>query len=233
MIETYSKYQSIERRTMRFNFGTDILNSSGEKVAELHQIVIDPVTDQVTALIANKGFLLPNDKVIPISLVMDSTDEYIKLYDFEGSYDDLDDYTQVHYVRAEENRKITLTDSQGITKPPLIAYPPSGLSGIGYIPVVNYPNQTKTEVVKNIPQENVDIPEDARVIGMNGKHVGNVEEVIVNPQSDRVTHFVISKGLLFNEEKLIPSTWVSGFDSDRLKLVVNSKIIEQLPEYQR
>jgi len=66
---------------MRFNFGTDILNSSGEKVAELHQIVIDPATDQVTALIAKKGFLLPNDKVIPISLVMDSTDEYIKLYE--------------------------------------------------------------------------------------------------------------------------------------------------------
>jgi len=68
---------------------------------------------------------------------------------------------------------------------------------------------------------------------MNGKHVGDVEEVIVNPQSDKITHFVISKGLLFNEEKLIPSTWVSGFDSDELKLVVNSKIIEHLPEYQR
>ena len=126
-----------------------------------------------------------------------------------------------------------MTDSNGTIKPSLIAYPPSGFSGMGYIPVVKYPNQAKPKVVKNIPDKDVDIPKAARVIGMNGKHVGNVEEVIVNPQSDKITHFVISKGLFFNEEKLIPSTWVSGFDSDELKLVVNSKTIENLPEYQR
>lgn len=215
---------------MRFIFGTDIVNSKGEKVAELNQIVIDPATDQVKALIAKKGFLFPNDKVIPISLVMDSTDEFIKLYDFAGSYDDLDDFTEVHYVKAEEGRKNTLHDDKGIT-PPLIAYPPFGYPGIGYIPSINYPEQKKTEIVKNTPDETVEIPEDARVIGLNGEHVGNVEEVLINPGSDRATHLVISKGIFFIEEKMIPVSWVSGYDSDELKLVVNSRIIEQLPEY--
>lgn len=217
---------------MRYKFGTDILNSRGEKVAELDQIVIDPATDQVTSLIAKKGILFPSDKVIPISLVMNSTDEFIKLYDFEGSYDDLEDYIELHYVKAEKGRKTNLNDHE-VNYPPLIANPPYGYTGSGYIPVINYPGETKTEKVKNTPDETVDIPKDAKVMGLNGDHVGNVEEVLVNPVSERATHFVISKGIFFNQEKLIPTSWISGFDSDELKLAVNSKIVEQLPEYQR
>lgn len=213
---------------MRFNFGTNILNSEEEKVAELDQVVIDPKTDEVTALIAKKGFLFPKDKVIPISLVMNSTDDYIKLYDFEGSFDDLEDFTETHFVKAETGRKNSMYSSL----PPLIAYPSlKAAGGMGYVPRINYPETIKPKTVKNIPEENVDIQENAKVIGLDGDHVGNVKEVLINPVSDRITHFVISKGIFFSEEKLIPVGWVSGFGSDKLKLVVNSNVIEQLPEH--
>ena len=215
---------------MRYNFGTEILNASGEKVGELHQVVIDPVTDQVTSLIAKKGFLLPSDKVIPISLVMDSTEEHIKLYDFEGSYDDLDDYVEIQFVPAEEGRKNQMVDDDD-ERPLLLPYPPAGSIPFGFSPVINYPDRLQTKRVKNIPEKTIEIPEGAKVLGMNGEHVGNVEEVITNPRSDRVTHFIMSKGIFFNEEKMIPSGWVSGYDSNQLKLVVDSKIVEQLPEY--
>jgi hypothetical protein len=57
--------------------------------------------------------------------------------------------------------------------------------------------------------------------------------MIVEPQSDQVTHFVISKGILFTEDKLIPSNWVKRYDDDQVKLLVDSNIVEQLPEYER
>lgn len=218
---------------MRYTFGTDILNTSGEKVAELHQIVIDPKTDQVTALIAKKGFLIPKDKVIPISLVMESNDDFIKLYDFEGSYDDLEDYTEIHYVQAEADRKADMMGEDKVAKAPLIPYPPAHRMGLGYAPNIYYPDTRKTKVVKNIPEDQVDIRKGANVIGLNGEHVGNVEEAVVNPETDVVTHFVLSKGIFFTEEKLIPSAWVKGYDSNQLKLVVDSNIVEQLPEYEK
>jgi uncharacterized protein YrrD len=218
---------------MKFNFGTDILNHKGEKVAELEQVVIDPSKDEVTSLIAKKGFLFTEDKVIPISLVMGSTDEYIKLYNFEGSFDDLDDYIEVHYVKADKGGKYGLHKKDEDNLPPLIAYPPMGNMGVGFVPSIYYPEQTVPKKIKNTAGNTVDISRNARVIGLSGDHIGDVEEVIVNPNSDRITHFVISKGLVFNEEKLIPSSWVRGFDSNQLKLVVNSKIVEQLPEYER
>jgi len=217
---------------MKFKYGSDIVNHQGEKVAELYQIVIDPASDQITHLVAKKGFLFPSDKVIPISLVMSSSEDQIKLYDFDGDFDDLDEFVEVEFVKSERERKNSLLDSEGTTVPPLLAYPPAG-HGFGYVPVINYPEQPETEMVKNIPDETVDIPKNARVLGLNGEHVGNVEEVMVDPTSDQISHFVISKGLFFTEEKLIPASWVRGYDSNKLKLVVNEKIIENLPEYQR
>ena len=217
---------------MKFKYGSDIVNHQGEKVAELYQIVIDPASDQITHLVAKKGFLFPSDKVIPISLVMSSSQDQIKLYDFDGDFDDLDEFVEVEFVKSERERKNSLLDSEGTTVPPLLAYPPAG-HGFGYVPVINYPEQPETEMVKNIPDETVDIPKNARVLGLNGEHVGNVEEVMVDPTSDQISHFVISKGLFFTEEKLIPASWVRGYDSNKLKLVVNEKIIENLPEYQR
>jgi uncharacterized protein YrrD len=217
---------------MKFKYGTDIVNHEGEKVAELHQIVIDPATDQITHLVAKEGFLFPNDKVIPISLVMSSSEDHIKLYDFEGDFEDLDDFVEVEFVKSERERKISMLNPQGTDVPPLLAYPPAG-HGFGYVPVINYPEQPETEMVKNMPAETIDISKNANVIGLNGEHVGDVEEVMVDPTSDQISHFVISKGLLFTEEKLIPVSWVQGYDSDKLKLVVNEKIVENLPEYQR
>jgi uncharacterized protein YrrD len=218
---------------MKFKFGTDIVNHEGEKVAELYQVVIDPSEDEITHLVAKKGFLFPSDKVIPISLVMSSSEDQIKLYDFEGEFKDLDDFVEVEYVKAESERKISMLDARGINVPPLLAYPPAGHGGFGYVPVINYPEQPETEMAKNIPDKTVDIPENARVIGLNGEHVGNVEEVVIDPASDQVTHFVISKGLFFSEDKLIPVSWVKGYDSDKLKLVVNEEIVDNLPEYDR
>lgn len=218
---------------MKFKFGTDIVNHEDQKVAELYQVVIDPSSDEITHLVAKKGFLFPKDKVIPISLVMSSSEEQIKLYGFEGDFEDLDDFVEVEYVKAERERKRSMLYARGMNVPPLLAYPPAGHAGFGYVPVINYPEQPETELAKKIPDGTIDIPENARVIGLNGEHVGNVEEVVVDPTSDQVSHFVISKGVFFSEEKLIPISWVKGFDSDKLKLVVNEGIVENLPEYDR
>lgn len=213
---------------MRFIYGTDIINFSGEKVGELEHVVIDPETNKVTNLIVNKGFLLPNDKVLPISLVMESNEDHIKLYNFEGSFDDFDDYIELHYVKSKST---TVEDyEEGL---PLLPYPPSGSYGpTGYVPIYHPSGGMETKVIKNTPTGTKSIKEGAKVFGLKGEHVGDVEEVIIKPQSDEVTHFVISKGMLFTEEKLIPTNWVKGYDSNQLKLVVDSTIVEGLPEYE-
>lgn len=217
---------------MRFIYGTDIEDFEGKKVAELEHIVVDPGTNQVTHLVAKKGFLLPEDKVIPISLVMESNKEHIRLYDFEGSFEDLDDFTEYHFVKTKKSMGIPSDEfDENVT--PLLAYPPMGVMGMGYVPVIRNQVGMKREMVQNVPAGSVEISKGDKILDLNGEHVGDVEEVIVSSRTDEITHFIISKGLMFSEEKLIPVNWVQNYEDDQLKLVVDSTIIQGLPELER
>jgi hypothetical protein len=91
------------------------------------------------------------------------------------------------------------------------------------------PVRTITE--RNLPERTVALEEGAKVVSADDEHVGDIEQVLTDPQSDRVTHFIIKEGLLLKERKLIPTHWVSRLTEDRVKLAVGSDLLERLPQY--
>jgi hypothetical protein len=46
-----------------------------------------------------------------------------------------------------------------------------------------------------------------------------------------VTHFVIGKGFLLKEHKMVPALWVSSIEDDKLRLSVESTLFDRLPDY--
>ena len=64
------------------------------------------------------------------------------------------------------------------------------------------------------------------------KHVGDVERILVDPDTNEVTHFVISQGLLFKDRKLVPIHWVNSVEEDNVYLVVSSTVLDRLPSYE-
>src|SRR5437764_14992512 len=86
-------------------------------------------------------------------------------------------------------------------------------------------------VQKNIPEGTVAVREGARVLSRDGKHVGDVAEVFTDPASNRVTHLLISHGVLSKDHKLIPISWIKLEAEDEVTLSVDTAIVENLPEY--
>lgn len=66
----------------------------------------------------------------------------------------------------------------------------------------------------------------------DGKHVGDIERMFVEPESNQATHFVISQGMFFKDRKLVPAHWVRTVDEDRVHLSVTAELLEQLPSYE-
>ena len=97
-------------------------------------------------------------------------------------------------------------------------------------PAVEPPFVAETETY--IPKGTIAVREGAKVVTNDGKHIGNVEQVFTSPASNRATHFLVSKGLLVKERKLIPGEWVESFSENELRLAVSNRTIEQLPHYE-
>jgi uncharacterized protein YrrD len=91
------------------------------------------------------------------------------------------------------------------------------------------PYVRKTEI--NIPSGTVPLEEGAKVVSSEGEHVGDVERVYADEEKQRVTHLLISQGLISKSRKLIPSMWVGSVRENEVRLSVAERFVETLPQH--
>ena len=212
---------------MELKEGTSVFTIDGKEVGKINRFVIDPATKTVTHVVVEKGWLLKEDKVVPIKLINAANEERVEVDEHVEDYDLLPPFEETHFVSAAEKEDYgqSATDAPGV-----YWYPPMGyLASPTYGPnVYNWP---PVETKQNIPEHTVPLKEGAEVISVDEKHVGNLERLFVSSDSDRVTHFVISQGLLLRERKLVPAHWVSNVEETKVHLTVSSDLLDRLPAY--
>ena len=218
---------------MQFKENAEVFTSTGEKVGRIDRVVIDPKSDELTHLVVKKGFLFTTDKVVPIEHVETTTEDRVELKAGTGNPDEFPNFEETHYIQAQESETFAKRELGG-KKPLAWYYPlPGGAwwrTGMGVYP--GYPQPPyirKTEL--NIPDDNVPLEEGAKVVSKEGDHVGDVERVYVEEEEQRVTHLLISKGLVSKTRKLIPSMWVESVSEDNVRLSISKNFVEELPEY--
>lgn len=215
---------------MQFKEETKVFTEDGREVGNIDQIVMDPKTKEVTHVVVRKGFLFTEDKLVPIDLIDIATEDHVMLRDDAPDPDDLPRFEETHFVPLSEEEEARTDYPAGYARP-VYWYPPVGAATWG-APYPGFPEQplrAKTE--RNIPEDTVSLQEGATVVGADGEEVGDIERVFADPESERVTHFLVSEGLLLKEKKLVPAAWAGTISGDQVELVVSSSLLDDLPEY--
>ncbi|MFP4395972.1 MAG: PRC-barrel domain-containing protein [Anaerolineales bacterium] len=226
---------------MLISKGADVITTDGEKLGAVRRVVIDPRTREVTHIVVEKGFLLPTTKVVDINLVDVATEDSVMLREKVEDWSALPDFKETHYVRVselEEEMEEEVEEEASATT--FYWYPPAGTRWWDRAGFVTFPGQggyTPPPYIaavekQNIPSDVVPLQEGAHVFAKDGEHVGNVEAVMTEQEQNRVTHIVISQGLLLTEEKLIPTPWIDLIQEGEVHLAVASDFIENLPPYE-
>jgi uncharacterized protein YrrD len=215
---------------MELKEGTEVFTSSGEQVGKINRFVLDPATNEVTHIVVQKGWLLPEDKVVPIAMISTATEERVVLNKDIGNFDQLPAFEETHFVELTEADMIPAGYPTYRYAPAYYWYPPSGY--IGYPAFgAEYYDWPPVAITRNIPADTVPLKEGADVMSSDDQHVGDVERVFVDSESHRATHFLISQGLLLKERKLVPTHWVRSVEEDKVFLWVPSRLLERLPDY--
>ncbi|MBI5957752.1 MAG: DUF2171 domain-containing protein [Chloroflexi bacterium] len=206
---------------MQFKNDAKVYTSDEQEVGKIDRVVIDPITKELTHVIVRKGALFVQDKVVPISLIDQTREDHVTLRGDMSDYESLADFEERHFIVLdnEEAPTFSLEHAQ-----PMYWYP----SGIGtgfspYIPQKPYFVETR----RNIPEQTVAVKEGAKVISVDGKHVGDIEHLFVDSETDRVTTFLVSKGFFLKEHLFIPIAWVAEFGENEIKLAVGSRLLER------
>jgi len=212
--------------------GTSVFTASGEEVGKINRVILDPATNKVTHVVVQKGWLFTEDKVVQIDMIGSATEDKVLLQENAGEFDKLPAFEETHYIGLGEedyHQGEHLPHSRYV--PGYYWYPPSGYIGYpGYGPGF-YGGQPMV-TTRNIPEDTIPIREGTNVMSSDDEHVGDVERIFVDSDSNQATHFVISQGLLFKDRKLVPVHWVTSVEEDQVHLSVNSHLLERLPSYQ-
>lgn len=226
---------------MQLREGTSVFTWDDKDVGHIARVVMNPVSKEVTHVVIRQGFLFTEDKVLPIDYIATASEDRVVLRQDVRDLENLPHFEETHYVPAYRGDD-TYPEYGPESAEPVMWYPPVGMAPYhtagfyGAPAVAHWPYETDDAYTErkeqNIPDDTVAIKDGADVISSDGKHVGDVERVLVDTSSDYASHIVISQGLFFKERKLVPTLWLSTIMDDEVHLSVDSDYIEKLPAYE-
>lgn len=76
------------------------------------------------------------------------------------------------------------------------------------------------------------IKRNAKVVTADGRDVGHVERVVIDPGTRDLSHLIVSRGWLFKEDRVVPFNLVAHTTEDEIRLSVNQATLEPLPQFQ-
>lgn len=71
----------------------------------------------------------------------------------------------------------------------------------------------------------------AKVFTADGKQVGTVDRIVIEPDTKEVTHLVVQKGFLFTQDKVIPLSLVGPATESQVTLRKNEDDLEEFPDF--
>jgi uncharacterized protein YrrD len=212
---------------MEFRLDAKVFTADNRQIGQVDRVVLDPKTKQVTDIVVRKGLIFTEDKVVPTDLVAGTRDSQVILREDVEDLQTLPDFQEEYYVIIARDEMWPDLPKERYPLP--LYYYPTISEGA---PTPYGRQETVKETERNIPEGTVALQEGAQVFSADGKHIGDVERVFIYPRTDHASHFLISKGLLLKERKVIPVAWISTIEEDKVHLAVRSRLLERLREYQ-
>lgn len=207
--------------------GTSVFTSDGKEVGKINRFVLNPSTDEVTHIVIQKGWLLPEDKVVPFRMIGSVTEDRVELNEDIDDFEKLPPFEETHYIEADNQAP----GYPAGKVPAYYLYPPDGYLGYPAYGLGPY-SWPPVETERNIPKNTVPLKEGSDVISSDDKHIGDIERLFIQGDSHRVTHLLVSHGLLSKEKKVIPAGWIQSVEEDKVHLSVPSRLFERLPAYE-
>jgi sporulation protein YlmC with PRC-barrel domain len=172
-------------------------------------VVLRPKAEEVTHLVVKENGSPRREILIPITAVTETTPDSINLRYTRHEIAELQPFIETDYVQVEA---------------------PRPTSGIYYMMPHLY-QDTETLPVRHetIPADELAVRRGAWVEATDGM-VGRVDEFLVDPESDHITHLVLREGHLWGQKDVtIPVSVIGRIEENVVHLKIDKREIEALP----
>jgi sporulation protein YlmC with PRC-barrel domain len=196
---------------MDIPINVDVL-CAGELCGRSTYLVINPVNERITHLVvAEKAF--PNiERLVPVDKILASTPNSIQLRCSQTDLSEMNAFEETDFIEAGQ-----LESSLPYSVPYQVW------------PYAMYDAMPMPFEHEHIPAGEVAIRRGTSVKATDGQ-VGKVDEFLVDPENDVITHLVLREGHLWGKKDItIPVSEIKEITEEAVYLKLDKKTLEKLP----
>jgi sporulation protein YlmC with PRC-barrel domain len=172
------------------------------------EVILDPKTDEVTHLVVKENHAPHTERLVPVSLVQDATPHLILLRCSREKLAHLEPFVTVEAYRQQ--------------------IPRYGADLVG-VPMSVPETVWVTKKHKATPWGELAVRRHARIEATDGR-VGQLDEFLVEPETEHITHLVMREGHLWGEKDVtIPVSQIDQIEEGVIHLKLDRRSIEALP----
>lgn len=181
-------------------------------------VLVNPVAERVTHLVVKQAETPHTERMVPIEVVSETSPDVVMLSCTKDELKKMDPFIQTEYITE---------------KMPDLYADRTGFVGLNAYMVWPYAVPEKTVLVtvehKQIPLGELAVKRGARVEATDG-HVGQMDEFLVNPENEHITHLVMREGHLWGQKDVtIPVSEIDRISGNTVYLKLDKQQIEALP----
>ena len=185
---------------------------AGEKCGHSTSLVINPVNERITHLVVTEGTFPNIERLVPVDKILASSPNSIQLRCNQAELSKMNTFEETDFIEAGQ-LEVSLPYSV-----PYQVWP--------YAMYDEMPTPVERE---RIPAGEIAIRRGTPVRATDGE-VGKVDEFLVDPENDTISHLVLREGHLWGKKDVtIPVSEIDKINEEAVYLKLNKKAIESLP----
>jgi uncharacterized protein YrrD len=179
-------------------------------------VIINPINKLVTHIVVQEKGFIGIERLIPVEEILESQSDQITLRCSLDEFSKFESFTETHYIGRDEQ----FLDDQVEHY-----YFPFSTPDFGDA----FEYERWFEETECIPHGELGIYRGAAVHATDGK-VGQVDEFLISPKDDRISHLVLREGHLWGQKLVtIPVSEIDRIETDLVYLKLSKLDIEKLP----
>ena len=180
-------------------------------------IILNPISSEITHVVVKAG---RDEFMVPLDLVVESTHSQIQLRCTKEELLKLDLFVKMQFMGAENlNTEFELKMD-------------AAESDANWWPYTQIDDQYADvyNLVEQAPHHELAIHRGSEVRATDG-HIGQVDEFIVNPANNHISHLIMVERHLFGKREVtIPIDQIDRIDQDIVYLKMDKKAVHALPD---
>jgi uncharacterized membrane protein/sporulation protein YlmC with PRC-barrel domain len=204
--------------------GARVEGTDGE-LGRLTNVVVDPVRRRLTHIVVEGKGVGPNAVMVPVKHVAGATRGTVRLDCSKADVSEMKEFYATRYVSPDspEAQPVIQAWESNANMAFSAGYP------MYYQPYV-LPDGGIPVTDESVPPGETAFFRGSRVQTSDGKDVGSIEEFVVAPQDETITHFVVRMGhLLTAREVALPVSAVAATTGGDVTLTLSQAEVERLP----